>query len=139
MKTRNRLFVKSILILTSLFFAGWGLKNKTEIDNTKNIIVLVKYKTQPSQENETVLALTNLIESVKKEPHFVNIKLHIYPKYRTNILLYEEWDDELYYKSKHMQTNHLQKFIGDSKNFLAGPPEISFWKVEKEFKKFASC
>ncbi|WP_333659582.1 putative quinol monooxygenase [Flavobacterium sp.] len=134
MKTRNRLFVKSILILTTLLFAGWSLKNKTEIDNTKNIIVLVKYKTQPSKENETVLALTNLIESVKKEPHFVNIKLHIDPKDRTNILLYEEWDDELYYKSKHMQTNHLQKFIGDSKNFLAGPPEITFWKVEKEFK-----
>ncbi|CAM3539739.1 hypothetical protein FSS13T_04810 [Flavobacterium saliperosum S13] len=134
MKTENRLFLKSILILTTLLFVGWGLKNKTEIDNTKSIVVLVKYKTQPSKENETILALISLIENVKKEPHFVNIKLHIDPKDRTNILLYEQWNDELYYNSKHMQTNHLQKFIGDSKNFLAGPPEISFWKVEKEFK-----
>ena len=32
-----------------------------------------------------------------------------------------------------MQTEHLQKFIEKSNLFLAGPPEISFWKVEKEF------
>lgn len=134
MKNRNKFFVRLILILTSLIFVGWGLKNKSDIDNPKEIIVLIKYKTQPTKENETVLALTKLIEKVKQEPHFVNIKLHVDPKDRTNILLYEKWNDELYYNSKHMETNHLQKFIGDSKNFLAGPPEISFWKVEKEFK-----
>ncbi|MBF6640110.1 antibiotic biosynthesis monooxygenase [Flavobacterium sp. J49] len=134
MKTKKRLFVKSIVILTAFFFVSWGLKSKPEIDHSKNIVVLVKYKTQPSKADETVLALTNLIENVKKEPHFVNIKLHVDPKDSTNILLYEEWDDELYYNSKHMQTSHLQKFIGDSRNFLTGPPEISFWKVEKEFK-----
>ena len=50
MKTRNRLIVKFILILSTLLFVGWGLKNKKEIDNTKNIIVLIKYKTQPSKE-----------------------------------------------------------------------------------------
>lgn len=134
MKNRNRLFVISILMITALIFVGWSMKNKSIIENPKEIIVLVKYKTQPTKENETVLALTKLIENVKKEPHFVNIKLHIDPKDRTNVLLYEKWNDEIYYNTKHMETNHLQKFIGDSKNFLAGPPEISFWKVEKEFK-----
>lgn len=134
MKTRNRLFVKSVLILAVLIFAGWGLKNNNETNNPKNIIVLVKYKTQPSKEKETIAALTELIENVRKEPHFVYIKLHVDPKDNTNILLYEKWNNESYYTSKHMQTAHLQKFIGDSKNFLAGPPEISFWNVEKEFK-----
>lgn len=133
MKTKN-LFGKLILILSAFIFVSWSLKNKTEINNTNDIIVLVKYKTQPTKENETFVALTKLIENVKKEKHFVNFKLHIDPKDRTNILLYEKWNDELYYNSKHLQTNHLHKFIENSKNFLAGPPEISFWKVEKEFK-----
>lgn len=134
MKTKNKLFLNSILAIITLFCVSCSIKNNKDVDYTKSIIVLVKYKTQPSKENETVLALTELIESVKKEPHFVSIKLHIDPKDRTNILLYEKWNDESYYHSKHMQTSHLQKFIGDSKNFLAGPPEISFWKIEKEFK-----
>ena len=53
--------------------------------------------------------------------------------YTSNILLYEEWSDEVYYKGDHMNTTHLQKFIGDSRNFLAGPPEISFWKLNSNY------
>ncbi|MGX9985884.1 putative quinol monooxygenase [Soonwooa purpurea] len=93
----------------------------------------MKYKTQPSKEKETLSALSDLMESVKIEPHFVKIKLHIDSKDKSNILLYEEWNDVAYYNSKHLQTSHLQKFILDSRNFLARRPEISFWKVEKEF------
>lgn len=134
MKTRNNVFIKAIIIITAFVFISWT-KEDIRIDNPKNIIVLVKYKAQPTKEIVTVSALTKLIENVKLEPHFVNIKLHIDPKDKTNILLYEEWDDEAYYNSKHMTTAHLQKFIGDSRNFLAGPPEITFWQVENEYKK----
>lgn len=133
MKTKNRLFIKSVLMLSALFFLSCSSSDKKEIDHSKNIVVLVKYKTQPLKEKDAVSALNQLIEEVKKEPHFVNIKLHIDSKDETNILLYEEWNDASYYNSKHLQSTHLQKFILDSRNFLAGPPEISFWKVEKEF------
>jgi len=85
-------------------------------------------------EIDAIAELTKLIEKVKKEPHFINIKLHVDPKDRSNILLYEEWDDETYYNTAHMKTAHLQKFITDSRNFLSGPPEISFWKNESEFE-----
>ncbi|MGM5471240.1 putative quinol monooxygenase [Flavobacteriaceae bacterium LMO-SS05] len=125
------LFIAFVFILT-----GCNSKNEQpDISDTDHIIVLVTYKTQPTKELEAVLELTKLIEKVKKEPHFINIKLHIDPKDGSNILLYEEWDDESYYNTDHMKTTHLQKFITDSRNFLSGPPEISFWKIESDFKQ----
>lgn len=120
-----------MVFLTAFVFIGW---NKNNIVEEKNTIVLVKYKAQPSKETTAVDALVKLIEEVRKEPHFVTIKLHVDPKDKTNILLYEEWSNETYYNTEHMKTAHLQKFIGDSRNFLAGPPEITFWQLDKEFK-----
>ena len=78
-------------------------------------------------------ALNALILEVKKEPNFSNIKMLVDQADKTNILLYEEWSDEAYYKGDHMNTKHLQKFINDSRNFLAGPPEISFWKLNSNY------
>jgi quinol monooxygenase YgiN len=131
MKSKHKLWIATILVFMAFLFVGCNnQKNETNINNT---IVLVKYKTQPSKENDVVDALTKLIGQVKNEPNFVNIKLHVDPKDKTNILLYEEWSDENYYVSKHMKTEHLQNFILESRNFLAGPPEITFWKINKEF------
>lgn len=134
MKTK-RLVLKVLLLLVFSFISC--NKNSdliTKDNNQKNLIVLVKYNVQPSKSDAAIAGLTELIELVKLEPNFVNIKLHIDSKDRSKILLYEEWRDETYYSSTHMNTPHLQKFIGDSRNFLTGPPEISFWKIEKEFK-----
>ena len=100
---------------------------------TENSIVVLKFKALPEKGSEAVSELTKLIEKVKFEPHFVNIKLHVDPNDNTNILLYEEWDDLSYYNSEHMETEYIQEFMSSSTDFLAGPPDISFWKVEKDF------
>jgi quinol monooxygenase YgiN len=94
------------------------------------ITVLVKYKTQPSKEDMALKALQELIAKVKKEPHYVSIVVHIDPNDKSNILLHEQWADEDYYKGAHMKTPHLLQFINDSRQFLAGPPDISFWKAQ---------
>ena len=98
-----------------------------------NLSVLVKYKSQPEKQEDALSALNALILEVKKEHNFVNIKMLVDPADKTNILLYEEWSDEAYYKGEHMNSTHLQKFIGDSRNFLAGPPEITFWKLNSNY------
>ncbi|NNK82625.1 MAG: hypothetical protein HKO92_05855 [Flavobacteriaceae bacterium] len=103
-----------------------------EIDNS---IVVIKFKAKPNKGLEATSELINLIEMVKHEPHFVNIKLHIDPNDETNIMLYEEWDDISYYKNEHMTTDHLKEFQLNSVNFLNGPPEISFWNIKKIFDK----
>lgn len=102
-------------------------------ENNQNLIVLVKYKTLPLKSEEAIAGLTNLIEAVKNEPGFVNITLHIDPKDDSKILLYEEWSNESYYNGDHMTTKHLQTFMEDSRAYLAGPPDISQWKIKKDF------
>lgn len=129
------MLIKLIVVVSISTLTGCDVNNKqSDKSPPKNIVVLVEYKSQPTKEAETLSELFKLIEEVKKEPHFVNIKIHVDPKDKSNILLYEEWDNESYFTTDHMKTPHLKKFVADSKYFLNGPPKISFWKIEKEFK-----
>ncbi len=136
MKTLVKLASKLIPAVSILILLACDSKEtKSGINAANNLVVLVKYKAQPDKGNEAETEITSLIEKVKKEPYFVDLKLHVDPSDNTNILLYETWGDESYYKGEHMKTEYLQEFIANSRNFLAGPPDISFWKVESEFKK----
>lgn len=120
-----------LTVFTSVAFAQTNSgTNNAESDD---LYVLVKYKTTEQKFDEAVLALDALILEVKKEPHFVNIKMLIDPADRTNILLYEQWNSEAYYKGDHMGTPHLQKFMIDARSFIAGPPDISFWKLKNNY------
>ena len=123
----------SFLLLMAFTFSYAQEKSKIVEIGKNKLTVLVKYKSQLDKHNDALSALNTLILEVKKEPHFVNIKLLVDPADKTNILLYEEWSDEVYYKGEHMNTTHHKKFIGDSRNFLAGPPEISFWKLNSNY------
>ncbi|MBL7923077.1 MAG: antibiotic biosynthesis monooxygenase [Bacteroidia bacterium] len=102
--------------------------------NTSALVVLVRYKAQAGKGEESILALSRLIEKVRQEPHFISIILHRDPADPSNILLYETWSDENYYKGDHMKTTHLLAFMQEARGLLAGPPEISMWKVEQEFQ-----
>jgi quinol monooxygenase YgiN len=131
MKTNKSLAVILILIVSTLVLVGWHpSENELDIDSEQNIIVLLKFKAQPEKGARAVSELINLFEKVKEEPNFISIKLHVDPTDNTNILLYEEWKDQAYYNTEHMNTAHLQEFMTNSKNFLAGPPEITFWEVK---------
>ena len=70
---------------------------------------------------------------MEKEEHFVGIKMYVDPNDNSNILLTEEWENETYFKNDHMKTEHLQKFMNESPAFLAGPPEISYWKFNSKY------
>ena len=102
-------------------------------ETSHNLIVLVKYKAQPSKSKEAIERITKLISEVMKEPNFVRITLHVDPKDESNILLYEEWTDETYYNGDHLKTSHLKSFKEDSRDFMAGPPEITQWRMEQVF------
>lgn len=121
------------LVLNLILIACCLFTSCEKKDSLNNLIVIVKYKSQPNKSVDAITGLKKLIEEVKKEDHFVNLKLHVDQKDNSNFLLYEEWDDELYYKNQHMKTNHLQEFIIESQTFLAGPPEITFWKVNGDY------
>jgi quinol monooxygenase YgiN len=118
------------LLLIALFFTMGSCNS----DSKDNVIVFVKYKTQPNKNVDAVVALKTLISKVEKEKHFKKINMYIDPNDNSNILLCEEWEDENYYKNEHMETEHLKKFINESSEFLAAPPEISFWRLNSTFK-----
>jgi quinol monooxygenase YgiN len=135
MKLITTMRAKLILLVSTFILIGCdSIKKQSDTNVADNIIVIVKYKAKQDKGDDAVSELTKLIEKVRQEPHFVDLKLHVDPKDKTNILLYEEWDDVSYYNSEHMNTAHLQEFIAGSRDFLTGPPEISFWKIESEFK-----
>lgn|GEM_PF-685433 len=121
------------VLLSALIFSCKEQNIMLENSDINNLYVMVKYKSQPDKQNEALITLNSLILEVKKEPNFVNIKVLVDPADKTNILLFEEWSDEVYYKGDHMKTPHLQKFINDSRSFLAGPPDISFWKLNSNY------
>lgn len=116
---------KVILILILIFSGLTSVYSQTK----ENLIVLVKYKVLPGKESNAVIELKKLIGHVKEEPHYVSVILHVDPLNTSNILLYEKWSDETYYKGDHLKTKHLQQFMVDSRAFLSGPPEITFWNI----------
>lgn len=130
--------ILSALALATFIFLISSCTDQNESGSDKsgsaNLIVLIKFTALPSKSNDAVAGLTKLIENVKHEPHFVSIKLHIDAKDPNSILLYEEWSDASYYNTTHMNTPHLLQFMEDSQSFLAGPPEITQWRVEKVFQ-----
>lgn len=116
------------IFLFAVVALSYGFLSR-EPGEVNDISVLVKYKSQPGKEMIAVTELKSLVGKVKQEPHYGNITIYSDPADPTNILLYEHWKNEEYYKGDHMKTSHLQTFINNSRNFLAGPPEITFWKV----------
>ncbi|MDR9456806.1 MAG: antibiotic biosynthesis monooxygenase [Salegentibacter sp.] len=123
---------KNILLLfISLIVLGFTSCNKEE---GEEVIVLVKYKTLPNKNIDALASMERLIENVEKEDHFVQIKLHVDKNDNSNIMLYEVWNDEDYYKNEHMETEHLKQFKTESQAFLAGPPEISYWKEHSVYE-----
>ncbi len=134
MKPIKSLALALFLAVSTSFILGWNPSPKNPVtDSKENVIVLLKFKAQPDKGDQTVKELNDLFKEVRKEPNFVSIKLHVDPQDATNILLYEEWEDESYYNNEHMNTAHLQAFMKNSQNFLEGPPEITFWTVKGVF------
>ena len=123
---------KNKLVLCLLFAIVTSGFNTAYCQTSKDLIVMVKYKTIPGKDTLALTAMKTLLAKVRSEPHYVNISVHIDPSDRSNILLYEQWSNEDYYRNDHMKTTHLQSFISESRAFLSGPPEISFWTIHDQ-------
>jgi len=135
MKIFTKLSLTAMILAFACAMIGFATPGEKADDvDTSNAIVILKFKTQPDKTEEAVAGLEDLLENVKNEPHFISIKMHVDADDETNILLYEEWDDLAYYKSEHMETDHILKFMSNSSSFLAGPPEITFWNVKRVFE-----
>ena len=124
-----------ILVVSTQFLIGCDhYENNSDTESNENTIVVLNFKAQTGKGEAAVSGLKDLFAKVKDEPNFVSIKLHVDPNDDTNIMLYEEWEDLTYYQTEHMNTAHLKEFMVNSSDFLTGPPEVTFWKLENVYK-----
>jgi quinol monooxygenase YgiN len=94
------------------------------------VIVLIQYRARPGREETATRELASLIATVvASEPACSGITMLQDAADPTRILLHERWTDRDAYLGPHMQTPHIQAFIQKAGEFMAGPPEISFWNT----------
>lgn len=97
------------------------------------VTVVILYRSQPGKADVALTELAALISTVvATEPACLGIVLHQDVDDPTRFLLYERWADKESYVGDHMQTPHIRAFIGRAGAYLAGPPEITFWRSVAE-------
>ena len=93
------------------------------------VTVLIRFEAQTGKGEMARRALGDLISTVlEKESDCLSIRLHQGLDDPDRLFNIERWTSREAYEGPHMQTPHLQAFIEDSREFLTGPPEITFWR-----------
>lgn len=93
------------------------------------ITVVITYQAQPGRAEVTRGELASLIETVvSAEPDCRGIRLLQDSADPDRLLLIEQWTSGAAFTGPHMTTAHLQAFMQRAPGFLAGPPEIRFWR-----------
>lgn len=93
------------------------------------ITVVIRYQSQPGKEDRAERELTKLVKAVTKEQGCIGIDIHQDGDDPTRFLLHERWTDRGIYLGAHMRTPHLKAFMERAPDFLAGPPEITMWRL----------
>lgn len=95
-----------------------------------SVVVLITWRAQPGLEDVAMRELAALISTVvASEPDCSGITMLQDAGDPTRILLHELWTSKDAYLGPHMHTPHLQSFVERSAQFIAGAPEITFWKT----------
>ena len=90
--------------------------------------VLVSYNLQPDRIDQAIHEIAELVATVtREEADCLGIEMIHNLDDPTKLTLIERWTSRQAYEGPHMQTEHIQSFIGRANGFMAGPPDISFW------------
>jgi quinol monooxygenase YgiN len=92
--------------------------------------VVITCKIQPGKSALARQEFSAIIKTVaENEAACHGIDLHIDPDDPDRMLLIEYWDSKEIFMGQHMQTPHMQVFLGRAQEFLAGSPDFGFWKL----------
>ncbi|MDY0023032.1 putative quinol monooxygenase [Arenimonas caeni] len=92
-------------------------------------LVLVAYRAQPGQVETARSEITALVQAVlAAEPECGGIQIVQDTADPSLFTLLERWPSAEVFLGPHMQQPHIQAFIRKAGAFLAGPPDISFWR-----------
>ena len=96
---------------------------------SNEVTVVITYTALPGMAEVARDALAALIGTVvEQEPACRGIQLFRGSDDPHRILLTEQWESEAAYSGPHLRTPHLLAFRERAPAFLAGPPEITYWK-----------
>lgn len=94
-----------------------------------DVTVVIRYEAKPGMAGTAVRELTALINTVVKEESACRgIWMHQDTGTPEKLLLVEHWTSQEAYTGPHMQAPHLTAFVGRAFEFMAEPPEITFWR-----------
>ena len=92
--------------------------------------VLVSYRLRPDQVPAALSAIASLVSTVlTNEPSCRGIEILQDDSDETRVTLLERWTSREEFLGPHMQQPHIKAFMSEAGSFLAGPPEISFWRI----------
>ncbi len=97
----------------------------TPTDDRPDLLTVIAYmRAQPGKEQELEDALQALVEPTTQESGYVNYDLHRGVEDPAVFFFYENWEsaDQL---DAHLQTPHLQQFVGVMDDLLDGPLTIT--------------
>jgi len=93
------------------------------------VTVVINYRAQPGKAAAASKALADLIALVlAREPDCLGITTLRDTGDEGHFLLYEQWTSQAAYAGPHLQTPHIQAFIGRAAEIFTGRPDISFWR-----------
>lgn len=94
-----------------------------------DITVIIDYRALPDRAERALEEITTLIGTVMElESDCHGIDILVDEDDQTRIRLIEYWPTRESYLGPHLQQPHIQEFIARAGEFIAGPPDITFWR-----------
>ncbi len=94
----------------------------------ENLTVVARLKAKPGKENDVKQRLLALIAPTRKEQGCINYDLHESLDDKTLFVFYENWTSKAALDA-HLQTPHVQAFLGKADELLAEPPDIGLYRM----------
>jgi quinol monooxygenase YgiN len=103
-------------------------KPTAAIARDSTVVVLIRYTAQAGREEQALSAISELVATVRAvEPQTSGITILRDTEDNAKITLIEHWPSQEQFLGPHMKQPHILQFMQRSREFLAGPPDISFW------------
>lgn len=97
--------------------------------NAKPVTVVITGIIQPDKVAEARRELETVIKQVMaNESACHGIRVHDDPKDPRRLLIVERWESEEIFLGQHMQSAHMQAFLGKAEAFLDGKADFGFWR-----------
>lgn len=97
--------------------------------NPTDIHVIIRYRAQPGQAETALRELAALVAVVRREERdCTGIIIVQRDEDPCDFMLLETWTSREAYAGPHLETPHIQAFKARAGGFMAGAPEITYWR-----------